>query len=119
MIFSEWSNKKDNDMVKFAKQRYNGAKKIIANSIKKGGTANLTKEHFKVKLPYYNEMIKGNAKAKDMKNEYKRFCNELHSHINKIEKMDMKKFQELVGKIEVLGELLIQDYEDNNDKKSK
>ena len=46
-----------------------------------------------------------------MKKEYVKTCNELHSHMNKIEEMDQIKFQELVGKLEVMGELLIKNKE--------
>jgi hypothetical protein len=38
---------------------------------------------------------------------HKEWCAELHSHMDNISEMDQSKFQKLVGKIEVLGELLI------------
>ena len=46
-------------------------------------------------------------KLNKIKKEYEKNCSELHSYMNKIEKVNPKKFQELVGRIEVLGELLI------------
>lgn len=43
-----------------------------------------------------------------MKSEYKKLCLELHSYMNEIETMNQANFQKLVGRIEVLGELLIE-----------
>ena len=95
------------EMTDFAKARHAGAEKITDNAKEKGGFALLTYEHFKVKLPYYKEAEKGFNPA-EAKKEYVRLCKELHSHMESIEKMDMNKFQQHLGKMEVLGELLIQ-----------
>jgi hypothetical protein len=97
-----------NDLVVFAKKRHAGAEKIANSAKEKGGAALLTYEHFRVKLPYYAKAEKG-FDAKAAKAEYVSLCKELHSHMNKIEEMDMDKFQRLLGKMEVIGELLIQD----------
>jgi hypothetical protein len=95
------------DMTDFAKARFDGAEKITNNAKEKGGFALLTYEHFKVKLPYYKK-AKQKFDMASAKKEYAALCTELHSHMNNIEKMDMKKFQQHLGKMEVLGELLIQ-----------
>ncbi len=93
--------------MKFAEKRCAGAKKIADAAKKKGGPAMLTYHHFIVKLPYYKDYKKGNLEMEDMKKEYTSLCEELHSHMDNIEDMDMTKFQRLVGKLEVLGELCI------------
>jgi hypothetical protein len=67
----------------------------------------LTYHHFKVKLPYYSDVAEGKYSFDQLKKEYISTCSELHSHMNKIEELGQTKFQELVGRLEVLGELLI------------
>lgn len=94
------------EMKDFAVARHAGAEKITDGAKKKGGFALLTYDHFKVKLPYYKKAEKG-FDAAEAKKEYVRLCKELHSHMDNIESMDMKKFQQHLGKMEVLGELLI------------
>ena len=97
------------EMANFAEKRHAGAEKIANSSKEKGGVALLTYNHFKVKLPYYKKASEGKFNFEEMKKEYVKLCSELHSYMNKIENVNMKKFQELVGKIEVVGELLIED----------
>lgn len=92
----------------FAKKRHEGAKKISDMSKEKGGVSLLTHDHFLVKLPYYEKASKGQLKTAEMNSEYKNLCIELHSYMNDIQSVDQSKFQKLVGRIEVLGELLIE-----------
>ena len=94
-------------MSQFAEKRGAGAKKIADAAREKGGPSMLTYHHFKVKLPYYNKVEGGAFDFDDMKKEYVRTCTELHSHMKNIEDMDQTKFQEIVGRLEVMGELLI------------
>jgi len=89
----------------FSKKRYGGAKKIAETAHEKGGYSLLTYNHFRVKLPYYQNVSEGKFDPKALKKEYESLLEELNSY--KIEKLNQKKFQELVGKIEVVGELLI------------
>jgi predicted nuclease with TOPRIM domain len=96
------------EMENFAQKRHDGAKKIAESAKEKGGVALLTYNHFHVKLPYYEKAAKGNFDF--MKKEYVKLCSELHSYMDKVENLDQTKFQKLVGKIEVLGELLIQNH---------
>lgn len=93
----------------FSGKRYDGAKKIADAADEKGGPALLTRDHFRVKLPYYRKAKEGSFDPKDAKKEYSELCKRLHSKMEDIEKMKMKDFQELLGRMEVLGELLIQD----------
>lgn len=91
----------------FADKRHDGAENIANNAKEKGGVALLTYNHFIVKLPYYEEAAKGKFNFKKMKKKYQELCSELHSYMEKIEKINQTKFQKLVGEIEVIGELLI------------
>lgn len=95
----------------FAKKRHDGAEKIANSAKSKGGIAMLTHDHFSVKLPYYKKVAQGKFDKEKMQEEYKRLCSELHSYMEKIEKVNQSKFQKLVGKIEVVGELLIRNRE--------
>ena len=106
-------NEDQDQLESFAKKRLEGAKKISNMAKEKGGVALLTHDHFRVKLPYYEKVLNGQLKAEEMKSEYKKLCVELHSYLNDIEAMDQSKFQKLVGKIEVLGELLIEKKHEN------
>ncbi len=98
------SEQKDKKFCEFAEKRLGGATKIAESAKEKGGPAMLTYHHFVVKLPYYKKAAAGNFDLEETKKEYKecldRLC-DLGSNINQIE------FQKLVGKIEVLGELII------------
>lgn len=95
------------EMETFAQKRHDGAEKIADTAKEKGGPALLTYNHFKVKLPYYKKAAQGKFDFDSYKKEYVKLCSELHSHMNKIEELDQTKFQELVGKLEAVGELLI------------
>lgn len=101
--------KDNNALAAFAKKRHAGAKKIAQAAKEKGGVSNLTADHFEIKLPFYKDVANGTFDFSKIKKEYEKSCSELHSHMKKIEKMDQSDFQKLVGKIEVLGELLIAD----------
>ena len=107
-LFSEQT---EIELDEFAKKRHDGAEKIANNAKEKGGIATLTHDHFIVKLPYYKNAAKGKFDLKKANVEYKELCTELHSYMNDISKMNQKKFQMLVGKIEVLGELIIRNKE--------
>lgn len=85
----------------FAETRMGGATKIAENAKKKGGASMLTYHHFKVKLPYYNKASEGKFDVKEAKKEFKECVKQLSDD------MDQIAFQKLVGRIEVLGELII------------
>jgi len=95
------------ELSEFAGKRGAGAEKIADTAKKKGGPSLLTYHHFKVKLPYYKKVEDGTFDFAQMKKEYVKTCSELHSHMKNIEDMDQIKFQEIVGRLEVMGELLI------------
>jgi hypothetical protein len=99
----------------FAKKREEGADKIANSAKEKGGVALLTYDHFHVKLPYYKKVSEGKFNRKKFQEEYKELCSELHSHMNDISVIEQSEFQKLVGKIEVIGELLIRNKGNNNE----
>jgi len=94
----------------FSKKRGEGASKIAENAKEKGVLSILTYYHFDVKAPYYNKAEQGRLDLVKSKKELKQLVEELYVGIND---MTIKQvaFQKLVGKIEVLGELLIENKE--------
>ena len=87
----------------FAKNRLAGAEKIIANAKEKGGDALLTYTHFNVKPSYYKKAIKGKFDKEAAKKEFAEILKSISLDMNQNE------FQRQVGKMEVLGELLIRE----------
>ena len=84
----------------FAETRGKGAAKI-SNSAQKGGLSLLTWHHFKVKLPYYTKAAVGKLDMEAAKKEFDETHKKISSSMTHIE------FQREMGRLEVLGELLI------------
>ena len=87
----------------FANMRGKGAAKISENAEKKGGLALLTWHHFKVKLPYYKKATEGKFDVEAAKKEFEETYKKISLSMTPIE------FQREVGRLEVLGELLIKE----------
>jgi len=85
----------------FAEKRMGGAEKIADSAKEKGGPSMLTYHHFKVKLPYYKKAAEGKFDMAEAKKEFNQCVKELSDDMEQIA------FQKLVGRIEVLGELII------------
>ena len=85
----------------FAKKRGEGAAKIASNAEEKGGLALLTWHHFKVKAPYYKKANEGKLDLEKAKKEFEETYKKISLDMSQIE------FQREVGRLEVLGELLI------------
>ena len=85
----------------FAITRGKGAEKIANNAKEKGGLAMLTYTHFKVKLPYYKKAVEGKLDLDKTKKEYEETYKKISLNMTQTE------FQREVGRLEVLGELLI------------
>jgi hypothetical protein len=85
----------------FAGKRMGGAEKIANNAKEKGGPSMLTYHHFVVKLPYYKKASKGNFDLEKSKKEFDETLKKIS--IN----MDQTEFQREMGRLEVLGELII------------
>lgn len=88
----------------FAAKRLEGATKISNEAKEKGGASLLTHHHFVVKLPYYKKASEGKFDLNEAQIELKKYLDELCSVSSDMEQLH---FQELVGLIEVLGELII------------
>ena len=85
----------------FAQTREKGAEKIADSAKEKGGLALLTWHHFKVKLPYYKKAAEGKLDFEKAKKEFEDTYKKISLDMSQIE------FQREVGRLEVLGELLI------------
>jgi hypothetical protein len=87
----------------FAITRGKGAAKIAATAEEKGGLSLLTWHHFKVKAPYYKKATEGKFDKEAAKKEFEKTLKSISLNMTQIE------FQREVGRMEVLGELLIRD----------
>ena len=85
----------------FANIRGKGAAKIAENAEKKGGLALLTWHHFKVKAPYYKKAAEGKLDLDKAKSEFEDTYKKISLDMTQTE------FQREMGRLEVLGELLI------------
>ena len=91
----------------FSSNRLAGASKIAQGAKEKGGDALLTYHHFKVKLPYYKQGVEGDLDFMQIESQYKSKLNTLYKATKNGMNIEQIAFQEVVGEIEVLGELLI------------
>ena len=106
---AEAPTKEETKHEEFAETRMGGAEKIVDNAKEKGGLSLLTWHHFKVKLPYYEKASKGKLDIEKAKEEYEELLERLYKSTDKGKmSIGQVEFQELVGKLEVLGELLIE-----------
>ena len=94
------------DFEEFATKRFGGAEKIANNAKEKGGNSMLTYHHFIVKLPYYKKASEGKFNLDESKTELKELLNRLCGLSDDVN-IGQVDFQKLVGKIEVIGELII------------
>lgn len=99
--FNESAETKKSELEEFAATRYKGAEKISDNAKEKGGLALLTWNHFKVKLPYYKKAAEGKLDLDKAKKEFNQTLKSISLDMSQTE------FQTEVGRLEVLGELLI------------
>jgi hypothetical protein len=101
-------NEEKETLQKFSENRLAGAAKISKAAKEKGGDALLTYHHFHVKLPYYQKSVDGELDMESLKSEYDDLLTDLYEATRNSMMISQVKFQELVGKIEVIGELLIE-----------
>lgn len=95
----------------FAEKRGEAAQGTVDSAKEKGGLSMLSHDHFKVKIPYYDKAASGKFNVDEFKKEYQDLLNELMESTQDSFDISQKDFQEIVGKLEVLGELCIR----NND----
>jgi hypothetical protein len=86
----------------FASTRLKGAEKIADTTQKKGGLSLLTYRHYKVKLPYYKKAVAGKLDKEVAKEEFSKTLKSISLN------MSQNEFQIEMGRLEVLGELLIE-----------
>ena len=87
----------------FAETRGKGAEKIADTTQKAGGLSLLTYKHYKVKLPYYKKAAAGKLDKETAKKEFEETLKSISLN------MTQNEFQIEMGRLEVLGELLIQE----------
>ena len=102
LLFESKDVKKDT-FESFADTREAGAEKIANTAHKKGGLALLTWHHFKVKLPYYKRAAAGRFDIEKAKKEFEETYKKISTSMSQTE------FQREVGRLEVLGELIIRE----------
>ena len=86
----------------FSSIRLKGAEKIADTTLKAGGLSLLTYKHYKVKLPYYKKAAAGKLDKDAAKKEFEETLNSISLD------MTQTQFQTEMGRLEVLGELLIE-----------
>lgn len=95
------SEARDKKFCEFAEKRLGGATKIANAAKEKGGASMLTYHHFIVKLPYYKKASEGGFDKTEAMKEFDECVSSLSDN------MEQVSFQKLMGRIEVLGELII------------
>jgi hypothetical protein len=99
-----FESKQTNDKFEeFAETRGKGAAKIATTAEEKGGLSLLTWHHFKVKAPYYKRATAGRFDIEAAKKEFNETLKKISLGMTAIE------FQREVGRLEVLGELIIRE----------
>jgi hypothetical protein len=99
--FNENKEVKKTELEDFATTRLKGAKKIADTTQEAGGLSLLTHKHYKVKLPYYKKASEGKLDLVQAKKEFNKILKSVSLDMSQTE------FQTEVGRLEVLGELLI------------
>jgi hypothetical protein len=99
-----FESKQTNDKFEeFAETRGKGAAKIASTAEEKGGLSLLTWHHFKVKASYYQKATAGKFDVDSAKKEFAETLKKISLDMTPIE------FQREVGRLEVLGELIIRE----------
>jgi len=91
----------DTDFLDFAGTRLKGAEKITDTTQEAGGLSLLTYKHYKVKLPYYKKASAGKLDKEAAKKEFIETLSKISLD------MSQDEFQTEMGRLEVLGELII------------
>jgi len=100
-LFDLINESKKDSFETFAEKRLGGATKIADNAKEKGGPSMLTYHHFVVKLPYYKKASQGNFDLDGIKKEFNETLKKISMDMGQVE------FQKEMGRLEVLGELII------------
>lgn len=100
-LFELMNESKEESFETFAEKRLGGATKIADNAKEKGGPSMLTYHHFVVKLPYYKKASQGKFDLEKIKKEFNETLKKISMDMGQVE------FQKEMGRLEVLGELII------------
>lgn len=100
-LFELMNESKEESFETFAEKRLGGATKIADNAKEKGGPSMLTYHHFVVKLPYYKKASQGKFDLEKVKKEFSETLKKISMDMGQVE------FQKEMGRLEVLGELII------------
>lgn len=100
-LFELMNESKEESFETFAEKRLGGATKIADNAKEKGGPSMLTYHHFVVKLPYYKKASQGKFDLDKIKKEFSETLKKISMDMGQVE------FQKEMGRLEVLGELII------------
>ena len=100
-LFELMNESKEESFEIFAEKRLGGATKIADNAKEKGGPSMLTYHHFVVKLPYYKKASQGKFDLDKVKKEFSETLKKISMDMGQVE------FQKEMGRLEVLGELII------------
>ena len=104
--FNEYVDHKQQNNIKFCEDRKKGATKIAHEA--QANAAQLTYWHFAAKLPEYDECIKA-IKAGKPASYFQQQEVKLIHQLSGIR--NQRKFQEVMGRVEVYGEVFIKVYE--------
>ena len=96
-------NEEKETLQEFSENRLAGATKISKAAKEKGGDALLTYTHFNVKPSYYKKAINGKFDKEAAKKEFEETYKKISLDMTQTE------FQREVGRLEVIGELLIRE----------
>ena len=102
LTFNEYANERQQNNIKFCENRKKGASKIAVQAKAKGGPAKLTEWHFTAKLPEYDACLKAIKEGKPA-SYFKEQENYFIKQLSNIQ--NQRKFQEIMGKAEVWGEV--------------
>ena len=100
-LFELMNESKEESFETFAEKRLGGATKIADNAKEKGGPSMLTYHHFVVNLPYYKKASQGKFDLDKVKKEFSETLKKISMDMGQVE------FQKEMGRLEVLGELII------------
>ena len=100
-LFELMNESKEESFEIFSEKRLGGATKIADNAKEKGGPSMLTYHHFVVKLPYYKKASQGKFDLDKVKKEFSETLKKISMDMGQVE------FQKEMGRLEVLGELII------------
>ena len=97
----------------FLNKRKAGAEKLAASAKKKGGYSTLTAIHFAAKEKPYNDCLKWEDKEGKEKH-FKEKAEEIYKKLADLDSLTQREFQDLMGRLEVYGEVYIRAIKPNS-----